>query len=363
MRTKTTILFRAAGLLAVLCAPGQARAITVTDALDRAVAFAAPPQRIVVAGKASFMVADAAYLFPEARQRIVACSGGMISRQGSGDFLTRVGEGEAAPAALPGNAGVEPIASLRPDAVLLKSSSAALGAELERIGIATVYLDFETPEQYERDLAVLGRLLGAEERAQALAAYYAGLSDAVRRPTAPLAAAERPRTLLLQYSERSGVVAFSVPPPEWIQTELVERAGGIPVWTAAAQRGGWTVVNLEQIAAWDPEVVLVVNYAASADRAVAAIMADGKWQALRAARERRVFAFPGDFCSWDQPDTRWGLGMLWTATRMHPRLFRDVNMVSEVIRFYALYGMDESAVRSHVLPLIKEDMAPIRDEN
>jgi len=325
--------------------------------LPAAVGFAQQPQRIAVAGKASFMIADALYLFPSARSCVVARSSGTIARPGTADFLARFDAQSTEPVALIGNAGVEPIAAARPDLVLLKSSSSQLAGDLARLGIPAVTLDFEVPEHYARDLAALGRALGAEDRARELAAYYESVLESVRRKTAALASGRRPRTLLIQYSERGGVTAFSVPPAEWIQTRLVELAGGIPVWKDAAARGGWTVVNLEQIAAWDPDVVLVVSYAAPADGAVAAIVADGRWAGLRAARAGKVFAFPGDFRSWDQPDTRWPLGLLWTAARLQPELFHDVDLPAEVIRFYSLYGLDEATVRAEILPMIREGLA------
>ena len=326
-----------------------------------AASLAQPPQRIAVAGKASFMIADALYLFPGARARVVARSGGTTLRSGADDFLARFDATAPEPVSLIGNAGVEPIAAARPDLVLLKSSSSQLAGDLARLGIPAVTLDFEMPEHYARDLDTLGRALGAEDRARELAAYYESVLEYVRRNTASLDSGRRPRTLLIQYSERGGMVAFSVPPAEWIQTRLVELAGGLPIWKDAAARGGWTVVNLEQIAAWDPDVVLVVSYAAPADGAVAAILADGRWAGLRAARNGTVFAFPGDFRSWDQPDTRWPLGLLWTATRLQPELFRDADLPAEVIRFYSLYGLDEATVRTEILPMVGEGLAVMHE--
>lgn len=366
MSTKANVIIGIVCLLAVRGDMGCGQtttnaysdAFTVTDALGRAVQFTQPPQRIVVTGKASFMIADAVCLFPEARQRMVAYSGGMLARQGAGDFSAIVMPGRDT-VNLGGDAGVEQIAATKPDVVLLKSSAARLGDVLSRLGIRVVYLDFEVTANNEHDLTVLGQLLGDPDRARRLISYYRDVLAGVRSRVASIPETRKPRTLLLQYSERGGVIAFSVPGPEWIQTELVERAGGIPVWKDAAQRGGWTVVNLEQIAAWNPDIVLVVNYAASATQAVADILADTKWQALRAARENKIFAFPGDFYSWDQPDTRWGLGVLWLATRIHPDRFRDTDLSREILRFYALYGLDTATVQSRVIPLIRENMAPI----
>lgn len=366
MLIKANFMIGIACLLAVFGEKGYSQmtnahsaAFTVTDALGRAVHFAQSPQRVVVVGKASFTIANAVALFPDARHRLVAFSGGMLSRQGAGNFLTLVMPGQDTVNLSGGDAGVEQIAAAKPDVVLLKSSAVRLGDVLSRLGIRIVYLDFETTANNERDLAVLGQLLGEPDRAQRLISYYGDVLAGVRSQTASIPGAGRPRTLLLQYSERGGVIAFSVPGPEWIQTELVELAGGIPVWKDAAQRSGWTVVNLEQIAAWDPDIVLVVNYAASATQAVADIMADTKWQALRAARENKVFAFPGDFYSWDQPDTRWGLGFLWLATRIHPQLFQQTNLPLEIARFYALYGLDAATVQSRVMPLIRENIAHV----
>src|SRR5512139_510206 len=49
----------------------KAAGVTVVDALGRTVEFAAPPERIVVAGKAGLTILDSLYLFPEAAQRVV----------------------------------------------------------------------------------------------------------------------------------------------------------------------------------------------------------------------------------------------------------------------------------------------------
>ena len=46
--------------------------IVVTDACGREVAVAAPPERIVVPGKATWMVSHALYMFPDVSGRIVS---------------------------------------------------------------------------------------------------------------------------------------------------------------------------------------------------------------------------------------------------------------------------------------------------
>ena len=335
---------------------------TIVDAAGRTVHLDRPPRRLSITGKASFMIENAVYLFPEARERGLDFLGGHApQRPGVADFLALVVPGRDGGGTFSGEAGIEQVASTRPDAVLMKSSARRAGDAMGQVGLPVVFLDLETPAQYERDLAILGQLLAASERAETLIAYYRGIAGLVVDRTATLPDAAKPRALLLQYSDRSGTIAFSVPPPNWIQTELIERAGAAPVWKEAAQHGGWTIVNLEQIAAWDPDVVFIVRYHGDPAQAVEALRADSRWQALRAARDNRILAFPGDYCSWDQPDPRWGLGLLWLASRLHPDRFADVDLRAEIYRFYALYGLDADAVRAHVLPLLPADLAHVEE--
>ena len=48
---------------------------------------------------------------------------------------------------------------------------------------------------------------------------------------------------------------------------MVEDAGGDPVWKADAENTNkWMDVNFEQIAAYDPDVLLIVNYFELRDR-------------------------------------------------------------------------------------------------
>ncbi len=123
-------------------------------------------------GKALFMIADAIYTFPEASRRIAAIGD---TNQGTGNFIPLIDPSFNDKIQLGKEAGVEQIAAVQPDLVILKSSAAeTMGAPLEQIGIPVVYLDFETEEQYQRDLATLGQLFQNEARAQEVAAFYPG---------------------------------------------------------------------------------------------------------------------------------------------------------------------------------------------
>jgi iron complex transport system substrate-binding protein len=343
------------GFIPAVTGSASSDGFMVTDALGRAVRFEKAPEKIVLAGKALFMVADAIYLFPEAGKRIVALGS---TTQGSGNFIPMIDPTFDAKITLDSSAGPEQIAAAQPDCVIMKSSNAnSLGKPLEALNIPVVYLDFETPEQYQRDLKTLGQLFQNPEQAAKLAAYYQGKADAIAETISGLTDEQKPNTLLLYYSEKDGAVAFNVPPMGWMQTQQIQMAGGYPVWEDANPGSGWTKVNFEQIAAWNPDVIFVVAYSSPINEVVTKLKADPQWQGLKAMKDNKVYGFATDVYSWDQPDTRWTLGLAWVASKLHPDLFPALDITREAQAFYQeLYGMDEAAFQQNILPTFKGDL-------
>ncbi len=326
--------------------------ITVTDALNRDVKLPAQPHRIVFTGKALFMIVDAAYLFPGASEKIVALGS---TAQGTGNFIQLVDKNYDQKAVLAKDAGAEQIAALQPDLVILKSYLAdSLGTPIEALGIPVVYVDFETPAQYNRDLAILGKVFGDETRTTEIAAYYQDRMDALQATVKDL---PKPRTLLLYYNDKDGNVAFNVPPMNWIQTQMVEMAGGEPVWADANPAGSWTQVTLEQIAAWDPDQIYLVAYSTDPEKVVEGLKADASWKKLTAVQKGQLYAFAGDLYSWDQPDPRWILGLTWLTGKIHPEALPALDMVTETKTFYStLYGLDEAFFEKSIHPTFKGDL-------
>ena len=333
--------------------PTAPPAVTVTDALGRQVTLPSPPQRIVITGKALIMIADAAYTFPEAPQRIVALGS---ASQGTSNFIALIDPNYADKAIIQQDAGAEQIAALYPDLVLLKSYLAeTVGAPIEVLGIPVIYVDFETPEQYTRDLEILGQVFQNEARAQEVAAFYQSRVEQIQAAVSDVAV--KPKVLMLYYTDRDGTVAFNVPPRAWMQTRLVEIAGGIPVWADANPGKGWAQVTLEQVAAWDADDIFVISYVKNSSEVAAGLKSDPQWQALRAVQAGRLYAFPGDLYSWDQPDTRWILGLTWLAARLHPERFPQMDIVAEAQQFYqTLYGLDQMFFEQNIRPTFRGDL-------
>jgi iron complex transport system substrate-binding protein len=351
--------FALGGIFLGGCAVRQAettdtsQAIVITDALDRQVTLPDAPQRIVITGKALFMIADAAYIFPEASERIIGLGD---AGQGISNFIALIDPDYPAKAVLAGDAGTEQIAALQPDLVILKSYLAkTIGQPIEEIGIPVIYVDFETPEEYVRDLAIFGQIFQNSARAAEAAAFYQDKIAQIQQTI--IEDVTSPRVLMLYYNDKDGNVAFNIPPAAWIQTRMVEMAGGTPIWTEANLGGSWTQVTLEQIAAWDADQIFIITYRQDASDVVEALTADPTWQALRVTQNGQLHAFPGDLFSWDQADTRWLLGLTWLAGKLHPDRFSALDMTAEAQAFYQnLYGLDASFFETHIRPTFTGDL-------
>lgn len=298
------------------------------------------PERIVQAGSSAFMIENALYMFPEAADRLIAMADG---NQGSGFFAADFDKNIGEKTILPRSANTEAILAQNPDTVVMKDFlKGRMGEPLERIGIPTLYLNLETPEAWISDLEKLGILFGNPDRASELQLFFDRRITMVDKSLEGLSEAEKPRTLLLYWSVRDGSTTVNVPPLSWMQTRMVEMAGGIPVWKGADLGERWTQTGIEQIAAWDPDVIIVAAYHVNASKALDSIRSDPTWSSLRAVQNGEIHAFPGDYHSWDQPDGRWIMGLQWLAYSLHPGRFTGLDMVAELKSFYRdFYNMGE----------------------
>jgi iron complex transport system substrate-binding protein len=342
-------------------APAEVDAgVIVIDTLGREVTFEKLPERVVVAGKATALLVNTLYMFPEATSRVVAIEN---RSQNPDAFIQVIDPTYTDKLVLEKNAAAEAIAPSHPDVVILKSSmKEKLGDSLEAIGIKVIYLDLETPDAFYKDVRTIGALFGNNARAEEIVAFYQGRVSAVTDALKDLKAEEKTGVLLLQHSVEDNVISYDVPPATWLQTILVETAGGTPIWKADNVGDGWQTVTLDQIAAWNPYAIAIIDYDGGAVEAVADIKADPTWQQLDAVKNDRVGAFPMDYLSWDQPDPRWILGLQWLAYINHSDKFPTFDLQSEVLGFYeSLYGLDKMTISETIFPLLKGTLVIDRD--
>jgi len=350
MKKLLYVLLFAFLLTGLLSAAGKSETATPTiqikDTTGNTAQLAGIPKRITFAGRSGNMVADVLYMFPEASERIVGTG---TTNQRNGDFIEMLDPLYKSKTYLERNAGPEQIAATKPDLVIMKNIlKKSLGTPIAQLDIPVLYLNLETPEYYEKDFEMLGKVFDNEKRASELISYYKNEQKYVTDRTNTLT--EKPDILFIYHTTRDGIAAFNIPPEGWIQTRMVEMAGGNPVWTNGHPGGGWSKVNMEQIASWNPDQIYLVAYKENVDKVLSTMYNSTKWKGLKAVKNKQLKAFPVDYYSWDQPDSRWILGLNWLAQQIHPELFRDLDIKEKAESFFKdLYYLSDKQYKEEIL--------------
>jgi len=304
------------------------------------------PERITFVGKASNMIADVLYMFPEASSRIVGVG---KTNQRNGEFVKILDPDYDSKMYLEHTVGPEQVAVTRPELVIMKNYlKKSLGDPVGQLDIPVLYMNLETPEAYEKDFRMLGRVFGNPERAAELINYYRDAMGFVTNRIDPNS--EKPNILFIYHTIRDGIAAFNTPPGTWIQSRMVEMAGGNPVWVDSHPGNGWSKINLEQIAVWNPDQIYVVAYKEDINVVLKSMRKSSEWQELKAVKNNKLTAFPVDFYSWDQPDSRWILGLKWLAKQIHPDLFADLDIQGMTRNFFKdLYFLTDEQYETEIL--------------
>ena len=320
-----------------------AEPVKITDILDREVTVDVPPTLAVITGKKTSTITEVPFMFEYGKGHVAVPSGG----QDGGKFISLLEN----PLPELKDATVESVAAMKPDVIFLKSYTREdAGIAYEETGIPVIYLSLESIDDYHTDVMNVGKIFGEEKRAEEILAYY---DDIVKRVTEKASAIkEKKNVLLLQYSESNGAYSLKVAPAGWLQTTMVEMAGGEPVWKEIGlNANSWTDVSFEQIAAWDPDVILVVNYFSDPKVSVEQLKNSTGWDQIRAVKENQIFPFAKDTFSWDSSSPRWGLGLLWTFKTLYPESAQDIDIDAEMLKFYKWFGLSDESIQANLIDL------------
>jgi len=181
----------------------------------------------------------------------------------------------------------------------------------------------KTPEIYR----LLGEWLGVRERAETLAKYADETLNGLRARIASVPEAERPRV----YYGR-GTNGLETGLAGSINMEVLERVGAINV-AAAAGSGGITKVSIEQVLAWNPDVILALDQAF-----YRSVPSDALWSPVKAVHDGRIYLAPNLPYGWFDapPGVNRLIGVRWLTSILYPKQFPD-NLQETTRQFYKLF--------------------------
>jgi len=314
------LAFLLVGLLAVGPNAEGVAARMVTDSAGRRVEVPDRIERVFPAGPPAMV-----FLYVLAPQRLIGWTRGF--RGDEADYV-------AAPyrdlpvfgrlAGRGGTANLEALLAARPDLVFDYGSLAPTYTSLaERVqaqtGLPYLLIDGRF-DAIPSALRLFGGILGVEDRAERLAAYAEAALAEVDAILAQVPPGKRPRVYLARGPEglETGVRGS-------INTEIIERAGGVNVAEAPGQRGIVTV-SIEQVLTWNPEVIVTWD-----ERFYDRVWNDPLWQGVDAVRNRRVYLSPSAPFGWiDRPPSiNRLLGLRWLASVLYPDRFEgDLRVIA-----------------------------------
>lgn len=222
------------------------------------------------------------------------------------------------------HSSVEEILRMKPDLVFTSPGNQV--ADLEAAGIPVFCVVVEDPESLIRGIEAMAALLGHEERAREVGAYYRGKIDFIARQTACI---KQKKKVYLAGPNMLTAVAG-----DFYQDRVIHLAGGINV--SREGRGGWVSVSREHLLSWNPEVILTLPYHNPLLKDE--FLADPSLRSIPAVSQQRVYTFPSYLDSWDMPMPESILGIMWLSTLLYPDQV-DFDMEKEAREFYLrFYG-------------------------
>ena len=230
-----------------------------------------------------------------------------------------------------GTANLENVLKFQPDLIIDSGGTGGSYVSLannvqEQTKIPYLLLDGRlenTPEIYR----LLGDLLDARDRAEQLANYAEETLSGLRQRIAAIPESDRPRV----YYGR-GINGLKSGLAGSINMEVLERVGAINV-AAAAGTGSLSKISIEQVLAWNPDVILVLD-----PPFYASVRTDPLWSSVKAVRENRIYMAPNLPYGWFDapPGVNRLIGVRWLMSILYPKQFPE-DLRTTTREFYRLF--------------------------
>jgi iron complex transport system substrate-binding protein len=224
----------------------------------------------------------------------------------------------------------ELIVRLDPDIIFTSPTELQVPDSIQRsLGIPVAALaSMGSFEGLLEEMELIGTLTGREEKARELGRYFREKIRSITKFTAPLAIKDRPTTYLAFWSSLVRTPVFYEP---------VQTAGGRNVAdNLLPPRLGTigTVITVEQILKWDPDMILIQGSFLPHERQVTVegVLGDKRLGSVKAIKQGRVHYTLGFWYWWDPAAVL--VETLYLARLFHPIKFSWLDLEKEGNEIY-----------------------------
>lgn len=228
---------------------------------------------------------------------------------------------------------MEALAEVDPDVFFHKAGDVKTMEAVEKLGIPSIGLRFETQEDMLTALKIMGIVCNAHDKADVLTEYFNQAAEDLQNRVGMLSESDKKTAIIM------GTSIGKVADKTMLQSIMIESAGGVNPAAYVDATELWPTVGVEEIFDWDPDYIFITN-SQSATYTVDDLMNDPSWSALKAIKNKHVYLMPATLDSWEFPGIVSVLGTYYMMKTMYPQLISDEELVKAVEQFYQLsYGM------------------------
>jgi iron complex transport system substrate-binding protein len=197
----------------------------------------------------------------------------------------------------------------------------------EKTGIPTIFVHMELDSMLSA-YQTLGEVTGETEQAQKIIDYIEKTLTETELKAAAIPEDERVKVYYGQDDGLTAVVSGTV------HSDVIDAVGGFNVAEVEESiRGGASLISMEQLMLWNPDVILFAPgsiYDSVAERP--------EWQEINAVKTGQFYEIPDGPYNWmgRPPSVNRVLGIKWLSNLLYPDIFQ-YDMETEIREFYSLF--------------------------
>ena len=227
---------------------------------------------------------------------------------------------------------IEELLATNPDIVFCSASGEEAAVAMESSGLKVVRLQFFDFNDMVHTVRLTGWILGEEAfgKAVVFVDYFEGVQANITSVVSQLATEDKISVL---HHVGNSLEAMKFDVGSGLINTWINLCGGINA--AAEVEGNAAVISFEQVAAWNPDIILIGS--AYANDVKDEIMADELWADLDAVKNGKVMANPMGVFDWSRYSIEEALNIQWVSHTLYPDLFPDVDIRAETAYFYETF--------------------------
>ena len=310
---------------------GDSTEVSIVDVMGRTVTLPQPASKLVgthnpTLNQAVILGGGGKYLVGFGNKNM---AGGLYSYvYPELDDVVQIGKGQ--------DINFESCLAVGADLAILPERFAHLAEEFEAIGIpaAVVLPNVESYDTIRSSLRLVAALIGEEERAEDIIAFFDAKMDAAEEITATIT--EKPDVLYL-----GGNSPLSVANGIMLQSVMIETVGANNVAKDVEGQGDFVEVSIEEIIGWNPDVIYIPTFASYT---VEDILNDPAWSSIQAVKDEKVYVFPSTLEPRDYPTPSASMGLTWLIHNLYPEKYSLDQVLEDANTYYDMvYGQTFTA--------------------